>query len=65
MQKSAKHYTEAARDEITLLTQISAGDPDNCKHCVRLLDHFDHCGPHGRHVCMVFDVSWGGGPRTR
>lgn len=57
IQKSAKHYTDAARDEITLLAQISNGDPHNCKHCVRLYDYFEHCGPNGRHVCMVFDVS--------
>ena len=57
VQKSAKHYTEAARDEILLLAQISQGDPENCKDCVRLLDSFDHSGPNGRHVCMVFDVS--------
>jgi len=56
VQKSAKHYTEAARDEIVLLAQISQGDPENRKDCVRLLDSFDHSGPNGRHVCMVFDV---------
>ena len=55
IQKSAPHYTEAARDEITLLTQIRNGDPDDQKHCVRLIDAFDHSGPHGRHVCMVFE----------
>jgi hypothetical protein len=27
VQKSAKHYTEAAYDEITLLKQIRDGDP--------------------------------------
>jgi serine/threonine-protein kinase SRPK3 len=56
VQKSAQHYTEAARDEITLLAQIRDGDPGNAKHCCRLLDSFDHLGPHGRHVCMVFEV---------
>jgi serine/threonine-protein kinase SRPK3 len=56
IQKSASHYTEAARDEITLLTQIRDGDPADAKHCVRLLDAFDHVGPHGRHVCMAFEV---------
>jgi hypothetical protein len=57
VQKSAKHYTEAAMDEITLLTQIRDGDPHNNKHCVHLLDWFEHVGPHGKHVCMVFEVS--------
>jgi serine/threonine-protein kinase SRPK3 len=56
VQKSASHYTEAARDEITLLSQISRGDTDNSKHCCRLLDSFEHSGPHGRHVCMLFEV---------
>lgn len=26
------------------------------RHCVRLLDHFEHVGPHGRHVCMIFET---------
>ncbi|KAK9904075.1 hypothetical protein WJX75_003847 [Coccomyxa subellipsoidea] len=56
VQKSAQHYTEAARDEITLLTQIKDGDPENEKHCVRLYDWFEHTGAHGRHICMVFEV---------
>lgn len=56
VQKSAQHYTEAARDEVTLLGQIRDGDPDDSKHCVRLLDHFEHSGPNGLHVCMLFEV---------
>lgn len=56
VQKSAPHYTDAARDEITLLSQIRDGDPAAERHCCRLLDSFDHAGPHGRHVCMVFEV---------
>lgn len=56
VQKSAQHYTEAARDEITLLSQIRDGDSANAKHCCRLLDSFEHAGPHGLHVCMVFEV---------
>lgn len=56
VQKSATHYTEAARDEITLLSQLREGDPNNDKHCVQLRDSFEHAGPHGRHVCLVFEV---------
>ena len=60
VQKSAPHYSEAARDEITLLTQIREGDPGDAKHCVRLLDAFDHPARAGAgggtHVCMVFSV---------
>jgi serine/threonine-protein kinase SRPK3 len=56
IQKSATHYTEAARDEIRLLSQIRDGDADDDKCCCRLLDTFEHSGPHGRHVCMLFEV---------
>ena len=56
VQKSAPHYTEAARDEVTLLGQLRDGDPNDEHHCVRLLDHFEHLGPHGLHVCLVFEV---------
>ncbi|GFP95375.1 serine/threonine-protein kinase srpk [Phtheirospermum japonicum] len=55
VQKSAQHYTEAAMDEITILKQISEGDPEDNKCVVKLLDHFKHLGPNGQHVCMVFE----------
>lgn len=55
VQKSAKHYTEAALDEVTILKQIADGDPDDKKCVVKLLDHFKHSGPNGQHVCMVFE----------
>ncbi|KAK9665938.1 hypothetical protein RND81_14G147400 [Saponaria officinalis] len=55
VQKSAKHYTEAAMDEIAILKQIADGDPDDKKCVVKLLDHFKHLGPNGQHVCMVFE----------
>lgn len=25
-------------------------------YCCRMIDWFEHAGPHGRHVCMVFEV---------
>jgi serine/threonine-protein kinase SRPK3 len=56
IQKSATHYTEAARDEIEMLSQIRNGDADDSKCCCRLLDTFEHAGPNGKHVCMVFEV---------
>eukprot|EP00959_Pyramimonas_sp_CCMP1952_P343848 7202367-Pyramimonas_sp.AAC.1 len=56
VQKSASHYTEAAYDEITLLKQIADGDAKGEKCCCQLLDSFEHVGPHGVHVCMVFEV---------
>ena len=56
VQKSATHYTEAARDEIEMLQRIAEGPVERSRHCVRLLDSFDHQGPNGLHVCMVFEV---------
>ena len=45
-------------DEIKLLTKIVNAKPDHPgrKHVYSLLDHFEHKGPHGTHVCMVFEV---------
>lgn len=56
VQKSAEHYTEAAKDEVIILHQITDGDKDRQKPCVHLYDDFEHSGPHGRHVCMAFEV---------
>ncbi|XP_022767198.1 SRSF protein kinase 1-like isoform X2 [Durio zibethinus] len=55
VQKSAQHYTEAAMDEITILQQIADGDKEDKKCVVKLLDHFNHLGANGQHVCMVFE----------
>lgn len=56
-----KVYTEAAEDEIKLLQRVN--DADNTKedsmganHILKLLDHFNHKGPNGVHVVMVFEV---------
>lgn len=56
--RSAAHYTETAIDEIKLLNRIVQAKPDHPgrKHVVSLLDSFEHKGPHGTHVCMVFEV---------
>jgi serine/threonine-protein kinase SRPK3 len=56
--RSAAHYTETAVDEIKLLNKIVQANPDHPgrKHVVSLLDSFEHKGPHGTHVCMVFEV---------
>lgn len=64
IQKSAEHYTEAAEDEIELLSQIhgkSARKNGNTstqgsEFIVSLLDDFVVFGPNGRHVCLVFEV---------
>ncbi|KAL4864342.1 hypothetical protein BDV12DRAFT_14855 [Aspergillus spectabilis] len=56
--RSAAHYTETAIDEIKLLNRIVQAKPSHPgrKHVVSLLDSFEHKGPHGVHVCMVFEV---------
>eukprot|EP00798_Chlamydomonas_sp_ICE-L_P015743 gene15743-21864_t len=56
IQKSASHYTDAAKDEIELCSQIKQGDKEALMPCVQLLDSFEHSGPHGVHVCMIFEV---------
>jgi len=81
IQKSASHYTDAARDEIVILTTLRdagmaghGGEVDGGgggsggrggpavvaalqrPDIVSLLDHFDHRGPNGKHVCLVFPV---------
>ena len=56
--RSAAHYTETAIDEIKLLNKIVQANPDHPgrKHVISLLDSFEHKGPNGTHVCMVFEV---------
>jgi len=57
IQKSASQYTEAARDEIELLTQIKNNNTDGSGDCVvQLLDHFFIVGPNGRHMCLAFET---------
>lgn len=56
--RSAAHYTETAVDEIKLLKKVVEAGPNHPgrKHVVSLLDSFEHKGPNGDHVCMVFEV---------
>lgn len=56
--RSAAHYTETALDEIKLLKRIVSANPNHPgkAHVVQLLDSFEHRGPNGLHVCMVFEV---------
>lgn len=56
--RSAAHYTETALDEIKLLQRIVSANPEHPgkAHVVQLLDSFEHKGPNGMHVCMVFEV---------
>lgn len=56
--RSAAHYTETALDEIKLLNKVVDANKEHPgrRHVVSLLDSFNHKGPHGMHVCMVFEV---------
>jgi serine/threonine-protein kinase SRPK3 len=56
--RSAAHYTETALDEIKLLNKVVDANKNHPgrAHVVSLLDSFNHKGPHGMHVCMVFEV---------
>lgn len=56
--RAAPHYTETADDEIRLLNRINDADPDHPgrRFVVSLYDSFQHHGPNGVHVCMVFEV---------
>lgn len=54
--KSASNHTEAALDEIKLLRKISYMDTLCSMPVVHMLDNFTHRGPHGNHVCLVFEV---------
>ncbi|KAF2644969.1 serine protein kinase-like protein Sky1 [Massarina eburnea CBS 473.64] len=56
--RSAAHYTETALDEIKLLKKVVDANMDHPgrAHVVSLLDSFNHKGPNGVHVCMVFEV---------
>ncbi|KAJ4313516.1 serine/threonine protein kinase, CMGC [Neodidymelliopsis sp. IMI 364377] len=56
--RSAAHYTETALDEIKLLKKVVDANESHPgrAHVVSLLDSFNHKGPNGVHVCMVFEV---------
>lgn len=56
IQKSAFDYSEAAKDEIKLLQAVRNKNPTGSVPVITLLDQFEHFGPNGRHVCLVFEV---------
>lgn len=58
VQKSAREYSRAARNEIALLQAIEAESTKaglRNSRLVRLLQCFEMEGPNGRHTCMVFE----------
>jgi serine/threonine-protein kinase SRPK3 len=56
--RSATQYKETALDEIKLLEKIASANPSHPgrQHIVSLLDHFEHTGPNGVHICLVFEA---------
>lgn len=56
--KSAQHFTETAKDEISILKTVRDSDPADPKRnkTVQLLNDFKITGVNGTHVCMVFEV---------
>lgn len=56
--RSATQYKETALDEIKLLEKIASANPSHPgrQHIVSLLDHFEHHGPNGMHICLVFEA---------
>jgi serine/threonine-protein kinase SRPK3 len=56
--RSATQYRETALDEIKLLERIATANPGHPgrQHIVSLLDHFEHKGPNGTHICLVFEA---------
>ena len=56
IQKSSKEYTEAAEDEVKLLSRCMERDPARQMPILHLLDFFVHSGQNGNHYCLVFEV---------
>lgn len=44
--------------ELSILRHIKTANPEHpgYKHVICLLDEFRHAGPHGDHVCLVFEI---------
>ena len=58
VQKSARRYTSAAKDEIKLLQCVNENAATSASpvRIVKMLNSFEHSGPHGTHTCFVFEV---------
>lgn len=56
IQKSAEDYTEAAFDEISLFKDVLKYSNGEDVPVVKFVDAFKHSGPHGLHICMVFEL---------
>jgi serine/threonine protein kinase len=62
IQKSASNYTDAAMDEIDIISKVHRNHTSpkwrngEETHIIRILNHFMHKGPFGSHVCLVFEM---------
>jgi len=54
--KSKESITKQALDEAAVMDELQQGHTPPSQHVVRMLDHFSHDGPHGRHTCLAFEV---------
>ena len=56
LQKSAKRYSDAAKDEVELLRAVSESVDAERRYLVLLHDHFVHRGVNGAHHVMAVEV---------
>ena len=52
VQRNNDMMRRAGEKEIMFLQRLVEGDPDNRRHCIHMLDRFDH----EDHLCMVFEA---------
>ncbi|EIW83794.1 kinase-like protein [Coniophora puteana RWD-64-598 SS2] len=50
-------------EEVEILLHTTKANPSHpgYKHVISILDHFDHVGVHGTHICLVFELLGRGG----
>jgi serine/threonine-protein kinase SRPK3 len=51
-------FGERHIDELRILQRTGSANPQHPGHSriVQLLDHFEHNGPHGTHLCLVMEM---------
>jgi serine/threonine-protein kinase SRPK3 len=50
------HANKAGYRELKVLLRIKEHSQPSC--VIELLDHFEHVGPNGRHLCLVLELMW-------
>lgn len=48
---------KAGYRELRILSQIKERHPQ-ADNIIQLLDHFEHVGPNGVHLCLVLELMW-------